>query len=229
MHKTVRVRPGAACVATLKIPDTVWTRDLVAPREKRRSEKPSLRWYTGQFKGSTLWKPRLWKNVLGQEAKIQENGVWQSAMQSTHMRPDRSMLLEAMVVWFACGRVEGVGICGERRCPNCWEGGRDADIQCSIDIQCSRYLMDACHRNNSSLGCLREGNVMTTGQVDDQSHDWSLGNEAGKDVEIFVNRAAANKPAAQLKLIQADNVEPTLRLSPLGNRRSNDGLRTRGA
>ena len=74
-------------------------------------------------------------------------------MQSADMRPDNNVLLEAMAVWFACGRVEGVALCGEYRCPDCWEGGRDADIQ-SVDIQCSMYLMGAGHRNSSGLGRL---------------------------------------------------------------------------
>ena len=112
VHKTVRVRPGADCVATLKKLDAVWAGGLVAPRRKRDSENPSPRWYTGQFTGSANWKARLWGNVLGQEASFQEKGVWQSAVQNTHMRPDKNVLLEAMVVWFACGRVEGEALCG---------------------------------------------------------------------------------------------------------------------
>ena len=58
--------------------------------------------------------------------------------------------------------------------------------------------MDAGRRNSGGLGRLRGGNVRTAGQVDDQPHDWSLENGAGENVDIFVNRAAANKPAAQL-------------------------------
>ena len=229
VHKTVRVRPGADCVATLKKLDAVWAGGLVAPRRKRDSENPSPRWYTGQFTGSANWKARLWENVLGQEASFQEKGVWQSAVQNTHMRPDKNVLLEAMVVWFACGRVEGEALCGERRCPDCWEGGRRADIQ-SIYIQCSRYLMDAGRSNSSGLGRLRGGNVRTAGQVNDQPHDWSLGNGAGKDVEIFVNRAAANKPAAQLKPIHDLTTSKLLYFfAHEGNRRSEDGPRTTGA
>ena len=63
------------------------------------------------------------------------------------MRPDKNVHLEAMVVWNACGRVEGEALCGERRCPDCWEGVREADIQ-SIDIQC---------RNSVGLGCPARG------------------------------------------------------------------------
>ena len=154
----------------------------------------------GQFIGRANWKARLWGNVVGQEASFQEKGVWQSAVQNTHMRPDKIELLEGMVVWFSCGRVEGEALCVERRYPDYWEGGRDAVIQ-SIDIQCSKYLMDTGRRNSGGLGRLRGGNVRTAGQVDDQPHDWSLGNGAGEDVEIFVNQAAANKPAAELKPI----------------------------
>ena len=58
------------------------------------------------------------------------------------MRPDKIELLEAMVVWFSCGRVEGEALCVEHRYPDYWEGGRDADIP-SIDIQCSKYLIMA--------------------------------------------------------------------------------------
>ena len=61
--------------------------------------------------------------------------------------------------------------------------------------------MGTGRRNSGGLGRLRGGNVRTAGQVDDQPHDWSLGNGAGEDVEIFINQAAANKPAAQLKPI----------------------------
>ena len=134
-----------------------------------------------------------------------------------------------MVVWFACGRVEGEALCVERRYPDCWEGGRDEDIQ-SFDIQCSRYLMDAGRRNSGGLGRLQGGNVRSPGQVDDQPHDWPLGNGAGEDVEIFVNRAATNKPAAQLKPIHDLTTSKLLYLfTHEGNRRSEDGPRTRGA
>ena len=173
---------------------------LSGPSGKAIFRNPSPKWHTGQFTGSVNRKARRWENVLGQEASFQEKGVWQSAVQTTHMRPDKNVLLEAMVVWFACGHVEGEALCGERRCPDCWEGGRRADIQ-NIDIQCSRYLMDAGRPSSIGLGRLRGGNVRTAGQVNDQPHDWSLGNGAGEDVEIFVNRAAANKPVAQLKPI----------------------------
>ena len=229
MHKTVRVRPGADCVATLKKLDAVWAGGQVAPREKQISEKPSPRWYTGQFTGGANWKARFWENVLGQEASFQKKGVWQSAMKNTHMRRDKNVFVEAMVVWFACGRVEGEALCGERRCPDCWEKERDADIQ-SIDSQCSRYLMNAGRRNSSGLGRLRGGNVGTAGQVDDQLHDWSFGNGAGEDVEIFVNRAAANKPAPQLKPIHDLKTSKLLYFfTHEGNRRSEDGPRTKGA
>ena len=145
------------------------------------------------------------------------------------MRPDKNEALEAIVVWFACGRVEGEALCVERRYPDYWEGGRDADIQI-IDIQCSRYLMDAGRRNGGGLGHLRGGNVRTAGQVNDQPHDWSSGNGASEDVEIFVNRAAANKPAAQLKPIHGRTTSKLLYFfAHEGNRRSEDGPRTRGA
>ena len=81
MHKTVRVRPGADCVATLKKLHAVWAGGLVAPRGKRFLKKPSPRWYTGQFIGSANWKARLWGNVVGQKASFQEKEVWQSAVQ----------------------------------------------------------------------------------------------------------------------------------------------------
>ena len=219
---------GADCVASLKQLHAVWAGGLVAPRGKRFFLKPSPRWHTGQFTGSANWKARLWENGLEEEASFQEKGVWQSAVQNTHMRPDKNELLEAMVVWFAYGRVEGGALCVERRYPDCWEGGRDAVIQ-SIDIQYSRYLMDAGRRNSGGLGRLRGGNVRTPGQVDDQPHDWSLGNGAGEDVEIFVNRAAVNKPAAQLKHIH-DLITSKLLyfFAREGNRRSEDGPRTRG-
>ena len=75
VHKTVRVRPGANCVATLKKLHAVWAGGLVAPQGKRFLKKPSPRWYTGHFTASANWKARLWENVLGQEASFQEKGV----------------------------------------------------------------------------------------------------------------------------------------------------------
>ena len=137
VHKTVRVRPCADCVATLEKLHAVWAGGLEAPRGKRFKKKTSPRWYTGQFIGSANWKAPLWGNVVGQEASFQEKGVWQSAVQNTRTRPDKIELLEAMVVCFSCGRVEGEALCVERRYPDYWEGRRDADIQ-SIDTQCSQ-------------------------------------------------------------------------------------------
>ena len=76
MYKTVRVRPGADCVANMIKLHAVWAVGLVALREKRLKKKPSPRWYTGQFTDIANWKARLWGNVVGQEANFQEKGVW---------------------------------------------------------------------------------------------------------------------------------------------------------
>ena len=90
--------------------------------------------------------------------------------------------------------------------------------------------MNAGRRNNSGLGRLRGGNVRAAGQVDNQPHDWSLGNEGGEDVEMFVNRATANKSAAQLKPIHDLTTSKLLYFfAHEKNTRREDGPRTRGA
>ena len=102
--------------------------------------------------------------------------------------------------------------------PGLLERGRDADIQ-SIEIQYSRYLMNTGHRNSICLGYLQGGNIRTAAAGGYQPHDSSLGNGAGEDVEVVVNRTAANKPAEQLKLIH-DLTTSKLLYTPLPTRRT---------
>ena len=128
------------------------------------------------------------------------------------MRPDKNVHLEAMVVWFACGRVEGGALCGERRCPNCWEGAREADIQSSIDIQCSRYLMDAGRRNSGGLG--RPGDRGSSGRLTTRL----VVGERGRRTRRGFRQPGGRKQArgAAKTHSRPDNVETALLLCPRG-------------
>ena len=191
MHVWQSVHAGPNCVAGLKALRSIWAGGLDGPTDPYEDitigAKQKAR---GQTSGNAMWQATLWtaEDEAYHGGGLDAREEWADVLRRTHMRPDASLLIQALCLWYGCQQQEGVeNVCGDSRCPNCWYGGRDLLVH--KKIHCSRIAWGMSAIQSSGLGRVRGGNARAAGE-EGPEHAWALGEGAGEDVEIFKNPRA---------------------------------------
>jgi len=156
------VYPGSDCRLALSALAKVWAGGFDGTPEI--SEEIAKRAYVkerGPSWGSPIWVAKLWSPgdpcIEGDGGAVAGEG-WVRKLQTTHMRPEASQLLQAFSLWFGCNPdEEQKGTCGHAACPYCWHGG--PNLLLHNEMQCSINYRGGPPVSNSGLGRLRGENV----------------------------------------------------------------------
>ena len=159
MHVWQSVHAGPNCVAGLKALRSIWAGGLDGPTDPYEDitvgAKQKAR---GQMSGNAMWQAILWtaEDEAYQGGGLDAREEWADVLRRTHMRPDASLLIQALCLWNGCQQQGGVdNLCGDSRCLSCQYGERDLLVH--KEIHCSRIAWGLSAIESSGLGRVRGG------------------------------------------------------------------------
>ena len=120
MHVWESVHAGPNCVAGLKALRSIWAGGLDGPTDPYEDitigAKQKAR---GQTSGNAMWQATLWtaEDEAYHGGGLDAREEWADVLRCTHMRPDASLLIQALCLWYGCQQQKGVeNVCGDSRC-----------------------------------------------------------------------------------------------------------------